>query len=149
MSSEKRIPDEIFEELSGLTDKNGKLEDNISQKEFDKKYSLNVLNKLRIKNAAEAFFSSSIEKIYQLFQTKNLLQVNRQKDIEPDDNIPENLLEENAKESFSLLKIFKWIKSLIKPIRIVFRAIINLSKLFIKTFTLIIKLIIRIVRSYF
>lgn len=130
MSSEKRIPDEIFEELLGLTDKNGKLEDNISQKEFDKKYSLNVLNKLRIKNAAEAFFSLSIEKIYQLFKREkyqnNFLNFNEFKNDNNEED--DELIEESTNTDLGLG--FGTIKNFLTPFISVLNSIYRLKKIF-------------------
>ena len=71
MNATKRIPDEIFEELCGFTE-HGKLETNISQKEFDKKYAWTKINRFRLRNAGDAFFSKVYKKLFNAIKKENI-----------------------------------------------------------------------------
>lgn len=115
MESNKRIPDEIFEELCGFTTEEGKPQTNISQKEFDQIYSLKNLNRFRIQNAAEAFMHKILKKLFKLFQKdsigKNLF-TKYKKDRKKISKLEKTLKRKENKVK-RLKKIKKWFKKIV------------------------------------
>lgn len=121
MASEKRIPDEIFEELSGFTTNEGKLETQITQEEFDKKYSLKNINRFRIQNAAEAFMSKSLSKIFKFFQ-KDSIGKNFLKDYKKNKRKTLKLSNRSSaktkKKKFNIFrKITRWFRKIVRFIK--------------------------------
>lgn len=144
MQAAKRIPDEIFEELSGFTNEESKPITDISSKEFDKKYNVSVINRARIRNSAEAFLSTSIKKIISLIKkesfilrNKKILKSNKLKTTKNNDK-------ENSLSLIDYLKkIFLFWKNLSKFWKM-FRILKNVTKLLYKSIAEPIKACIRI-----
>ena len=73
MSEEKRIPDEIFEELCGFVDNSGNPKTNITPEEFEIEYPYNSINRQRVQLAGEALLSKVFKKFSKAL-SKNIIQ---------------------------------------------------------------------------
>ena len=139
MSEEKRIPDEIFEELCGFVDDNDNPITNITQEEFEIKYSYDTISRRRIQLGGEALFSKVIGKfikalnknVFQPFLNDSLSKISFKEDIEEKDNEEK---ENEEKENF--------FKKIIDAFKKAYNAV-NSSKKFIKRLKKIFKWLVK------
>lgn len=113
MSAPKRIPDEIFEELCGFTNK-GELETNISQKDFDKKYAWDKINRIRLRNAGDAFLSKVNKKLINFLKKESIVSILDTVEIDSDENETKLKKKEKEKEEKKKKSKFKYLRLLWK-----------------------------------
>jgi predicted nucleic acid-binding Zn-ribbon protein len=134
MSEEKRIPDEIFEELCGFVDNSGNPITNITPEEFEIEYPYNSVNRQRVQLAGEALLSKVFKKfskalsknIIQPFLKESLLTL----DIEKNKEKLEKEEKENKEKTNFFKKIINAFKKAYDAINSAKKFIQRLNKIF-------------------